>query len=166
MLTARTVAGLKDPGRYADGSNLCLRVSPTGAKRWTVVYTIGTKKYRELGLGSAGTVTLAEARKKATAARKLLVNGIDPKAEKREEEPAREIDSVSFGDFAYEFIKDQEAGWCNPKHIAQWRMTLSDRYCKKIWSRPISEIHADDVMAVMKPCRLPSSHSSLSSFLL
>ena len=59
LLTARTVAGLKDPGRYADGGNLYLRVSPTGAKRWTFLYTIGTKKNRELGLGSAGTVTLA-----------------------------------------------------------------------------------------------------------
>ena len=50
LLTARTVAGLKDPGRYADGGNLYLRVSPTGAKRWTFLYTIGTKKNRELGL--------------------------------------------------------------------------------------------------------------------
>jgi integrase len=152
LLTARTVAGLKDPGRYADGGNLYLRVSPTGAKRWTFLYTIGTKKNRELGLGSAGTVTLAEAREKATAARKLLVNGIDPKVEKREEEAAREIASVSFGDFADAFIKDHEAGWSNPKHIAQWHMTLSDSYCKKIRSRPISEIHTDDVLAVLKPC--------------
>ncbi len=152
LLTARTVAGLKDPGRYADGGNLYLRVSPTGAKRWTFLYTIGTKKNRELGLGSAGTVTLAEAREKATAARKLLVKGIDPKVEKREEEAARVIASVSFGDFADDFIKDHEAGWSNPKHIAQWHMTLSDSYCKKIRSRPISEIHTDDVLAVLKPC--------------
>ena len=152
LLTARTVAGLKDPGRYADGGNLYLRVSPSGAKRWTFLYTIGAKKNRELGLGSAGTVTLAEAREKATAARKLLVNGIDPKVEKREEEAAREIASVSFGDFAGGYIKDHEAGWSNPKHIAQWHMTLSDSYCKKIRSRPIAQIHVDDVLAVLKPC--------------
>lgn len=152
QLTARTVAGLKDPGRYADGGNLYLRVSPTGAKRWTFLYTNGTKKNRELGLGSAGTVTLAEAREMATAARKLLVNGIDPKVEKREQKAARVIASVSFGDFADEFIKDHEAGWSNPRHIAQWHMTLSDSYCKKIRSRPISEIHTDEVLAVLKPC--------------
>lgn len=152
LLTARTVAGLKDPGRYADGGNLYLRVSPTGAKRWTFLYTIGARKNRELGLGSASTVTLAEAREKATAARKLLVNGIDPKTEKREEEAAREIASVRFGDFADAYIKDHEAGWSNPKHIAQWRMTLSDSYCKKIRSRPIAEIQVDDVLAVLKPC--------------
>lgn len=152
LLTARTVAGLKDPGRYADGGNLYLRVSPTGAKRWTFLYTIGARKNRELGLGSAATVTLAEAREKATAARKLLVNGIDPKTEKREEEAAREIASVRFGDFADAYIKDHEAGWSNPKHIAQWRMTLSDSYCKKIRSRPIAEIQVDDVLAVLKPC--------------
>lgn len=62
----------------------------------------------------------------------MLVNGIDPKTEKREEEAAREIASVRFGDFADAYIKDHEAGWSNPKHIAQWRMTLSDSYCKKI----------------------------------
>lgn len=152
LLTARTVAGLKDPGRYADGGNLYLRVSPAGAKRWTFLYTIGARKNRELGLGSAATVTLAEAREKATAARKLLVNGIDPKTEKREEEAAREIASVRFGDFADAYIKDHEAGWSNPKHIAQWRMTLSDSYCKKIRSRPIAEIQVDDVLAILKPC--------------
>ena len=152
LLTARTVAGLKDPGRYADGGNLYLRVSPTGAKRWTFLYTIGAKKNRELGLGSAGTVTLAEARVKATEARKLLADGIDPKVEKREEEAAREIASVSFGDFADDYIRDHEAGWSNPKHIAQWHMTLSDSYCKKIRSRSIAEIHVDDVLAVLKPC--------------
>ena len=32
LLTAPRVAGLKDPGRYADGGNLYLRVSPTGGK--------------------------------------------------------------------------------------------------------------------------------------
>ena len=55
--------------------------------------------------------------------------------EKREEEAARENASVSFGDFADEFIKDHEAGWSNPKHIAQWHMTLSDSYYKKIRSQ-------------------------------
>jgi integrase len=152
LLTARAVAGLKEPGRYADGGNLYLRVSPTGAKRWTFLYTIGIKKNRELGLGSAGTVTLAEAREKATAARKLLANGIDPKIEKQDVEAAREIASVSFGAFADAYIKDHEAAWSNPKHIAQWHMTLSDSYCKKIRPRPIAEIRTDDVLAVLKPC--------------
>jgi hypothetical protein len=33
-LTAKSVAAIKDPGRYGDGDELWLIVSKTGARRW------------------------------------------------------------------------------------------------------------------------------------
>ena len=42
-LTARTVASMKKAGRHADGGNLYLTISKTGAgvsRRWTFLYSI------------------------------------------------------------------------------------------------------------------------------
>ena len=76
-LTARTVAALKKPGRHADGGNLYLTISKTGAgvsRRWTFLYSLAGKQ-REAGFGPAATVTLAEAREKAAGYRSMLTKG-------------------------------------------------------------------------------------------
>jgi hypothetical protein len=56
---------VKKPGRYADGGNLYLSVSPTGAKSWVFMFRWqgGTK---EIGLGSLRNVPLGDARVFAT----------------------------------------------------------------------------------------------------
>jgi Arm DNA-binding domain len=77
-LTARTVASLSRPGRHADGGNLYLTISRTGAtvsRRWTFMYVFAGKQ-REAGFGPAATVTLAEAREKAAGYRSMLAKGI------------------------------------------------------------------------------------------
>jgi Arm DNA-binding domain len=79
-LSVRTVATLKKPGRHADGSCLYLKISKTRAglsKRWTFMYTIAGRQ-REMGLGAIASVTLTEARERASEARSLLRKGIEP----------------------------------------------------------------------------------------
>jgi hypothetical protein len=56
-LTARQVESAK-PGKYSDGGNLYLIVSPAHARKWVLRFT-WRGRAREMGLGSAGTVTLA-----------------------------------------------------------------------------------------------------------
>ena len=76
-LTARTVATMKKPGRHADGGNLYLTISKTGAgvsRRWTFLFSLNGRQ-REAGFGSAATVTLAEAREKAAGYRSMLAKG-------------------------------------------------------------------------------------------
>jgi hypothetical protein len=82
-LTSRTVAALSKPGRHADGGNLYLTISKTGAavsRRWTFMYEVAGKQH-EAGFGSAAVVTLAEARERAAEWRSLLAKGIDPLAD-------------------------------------------------------------------------------------
>jgi Arm DNA-binding domain len=77
-LTARTVASMKKVGRHADGGNLYLTISKTGAgvsKRWTFMFSLAGKQ-REAGFGSTAAVTLAEAREKAAGCRSMLAKGI------------------------------------------------------------------------------------------
>lgn len=85
-LTTRQVKEVTKPGRYADGGNLYLQVqvSPDGrtTKSWIFRYMARGQKRREMGLGSAGEVSLLAARAKAAECRRLLSNGIDPLEER------------------------------------------------------------------------------------
>ena len=70
------------PGRHADGNGLYLFVQPSGTRSWIQRLVIRGRR-RELGLGSIALVSLAEAREKALANRKLARESGDPLAEKR-----------------------------------------------------------------------------------
>ncbi len=70
------------PGFYGDGHGLNLRVGPSGARRW-VQRLVVSGQPRTLGLGGYPLVSLAEARDKAFANRRLARSGGDPLAEKK-----------------------------------------------------------------------------------
>ncbi|MCA3159940.1 MAG: integrase arm-type DNA-binding domain-containing protein [Burkholderiales bacterium] len=146
-LTTRTVETAK-AGMHSDGGGLYLLVSPAGGRRWAFVYRRAAKR-TELGLGTFPDVTLANARDKAAAYRQLLLADVDPleakRAVKQEAAP-----NPKFGDVADQYITEIEPQFRNPKHTAQWRMTLTD-YCGPIRSKTIDKIETTEVMAVLKP---------------
>jgi integrase len=146
-LTARAVATAK-PGEYGDGAGLRLVVAPSGAKRWIYRFTIN-KVVSEMGLGSVDVVSLAEARDKAAAARKLAKAGVSPVEQKREALKAA-ADKPTFGAVADALIKSKESGWRNPRHRAQWRTTI-ETYAKALWAKPVDEIDTAAVLAVLTP---------------
>jgi hypothetical protein len=162
-LTARTVAALKKAGRHADGGNLYLTISRTGAavsKRWTFLYSLAGKQ-REAGFGPASTVTLAEAREKAAGYRSMLAKGIDPldaKKAAREAEAGRR----TFGECADELIKSKRREWRSEVHAAQWRTTIDD-YCGPILDKPVDTIDTAAVLSVLQPLwgRIPETASRL-----
>src|SRR5215210_8788232 len=107
-LTAVQVRSRLEPGRYADGNGLYLVVEPTGAKRW-VLRTIVRGKRRDMGLGGLSLVSLAEAREKALACRKLAREGGDPLAERRK---ARAV-IPTFIEAAERVHAEHQASWSN-----------------------------------------------------
>jgi predicted DNA-binding transcriptional regulator AlpA len=76
-LTATAVARQKTPGMYGDGGGLWLQVSKSGSKSWLYRFMLKGKS-REMGLGSAVVVSLAEARQKSAECRKQVADGVDP----------------------------------------------------------------------------------------
>lgn len=66
-LTARTAQTTKEPGRSFDGGGLALIVDEQG-RRWQFRFHLKARR-REMGLGSAATVSLKDARDAASAAR-------------------------------------------------------------------------------------------------
>src|SRR4051794_33129162 len=81
-LSAKTVAAAKKSGYYADGNGLYLQVSKSGSKSWIFRFSQAGRE-REMGLGSAGVVSLAHARQRVMDARQLLSKDLDPIHERR-----------------------------------------------------------------------------------
>lgn len=116
-LTARKVATAK-AGKYSDGGNLYLLVSETGAKKWVMRFTFRGRA-REMGLGSATVVSLADARDRASEARRKIASGVDPISDRK-----RDAGIPTFGQMADQVCESLSAGFRNEKHRAQWKMTL------------------------------------------
>jgi integrase len=142
-LTARRVETAK-PGKHSDGGNLYLIVSITGARKWVLRFT-WRGNAKEMGLGSAGSVTLADAREKAASARRKIAKGLNPIDERRR---AGEI--PTFGDMADDVRASLSMGFRNEKHKAQWKSTL-ETYAAPLRAKPVDTIATDDVLAVLKP---------------
>ena len=141
------VKNLEKPGLHADGNGLYLSISPKGSKSFRLIYRWKGKR-TELGLGSVGPVTLAQAREKADEAARLPAQGIDPKVHWRSASVAEENDT--FGAVATALIEDRKAGWKNSKHIQQWENTLNT-YAKPIWDKPVADVSVDDVLTILRP---------------
>jgi integrase len=162
-LNARRVETLTAPGRYGDGDNLYLVLSPNGGKRWVLIYRYGGRRV-EMGLGSAapGGVTLANARLKAAEARRVLSEGRNPLAVKREtERAARAI--PTFGEAADQYIASHIGKFRNEKHAAQWQTTLGEAFCRALRPLRVDEVDTEAVLETLKAhwSRVPETASRL-----
>jgi integrase len=165
--SAAEIARLRQPGRYGDGRGLVLDVITKDRRNWIFRYRRSGKE-RVMGLGSAADVSLAEAREKALAARKLLADGIDPIDHRRAERQANEAQAaacVTFTDAAEAYIAAHEPSWRNAKHRQQWRSTLGRYAGPKIGSLPVGEIAVNHVLGVLAPIwvAMPATASRLRS---
>ncbi|MEA2897867.1 MAG: hypothetical protein QOJ84_3482, partial [Bradyrhizobium sp.] len=142
-LTARRVETAK-PGKYSDGGNLYLIVSETGARKWVLRFT-WRGRAKEMGLGSATSVPLADAREKAAGARRKIAQGLNPIDERK-----RDGGIPTFGEMADNVREALSAGFRNEKHKAQWKSTLAT-YAAPLRGKPVDTIATDDVLAVLKP---------------
>lgn len=147
-LHVRQIPTLINPGVYADGGGLYLRVRPTGTRSWIFVCMIKGRR-REMGLGSLLDVPLSKAREKANEARAAFLGGRDP-IEERATPAAPPPLPIAFGEFAESLIDDIEGGFRNEKHRKQWRSTLKTHAASLI-EKPLGDISTEDVVAVLKP---------------
>jgi integrase len=145
-LTAVFVKQCRTPGVYRDGNGLLLRVETGGARRWVLRITMRGKR-RDIGLGSANTVPLAEARDRAAELRRKARDGIDPVAAQR----TARTTIPTFAAAAAIVHRNRRTAWSNGKHQAQWINTLRDHAFPAMGHKPIGEIAAADVLEVLTP---------------
>jgi integrase len=152
-LAALAVTRTKKPGMYPDGGGLYLQVSSTSAKSWIYRFMLDGKA-RHMGLGPLMAVSLAEARAKATEARKLVKAGIDPIEAKKAETVRANLESakaISFKVAAEKYIEAHKPGWKSAKHAAQWASTLETYAYPVLGNLPVQGIDVALVMKVLEP---------------
>ena len=101
----------------------------------------------------AHTLTLAEARERATEARKLRLDGIDPIEHKRARKAAlRAADArtITFRECCEAYLRSHDASWTSARHRAQWRSTLAQLY-PGLGAMPVQAIDTPLVLRALKP---------------
>lgn len=158
ILTARSVAALKEPGRHSDGGGLYLRITTAGARSWVFMSAAGGKRV-EIGLGAASSVSLATARSIATNMREAVALGNDPRGVLAPKQAPEPEPVKSFGQFAEEYIASIEDGWKNPTHKQQWRNSLRD-HAGMIRDKPLDQVTTDDLLTILQPIWLTKSETA------
>ena len=152
----RTVKPTERLRRYGDGNGLYLLVKPGprgGGKSWVQRLAInGTR--RDLGLGSAELVTLAEARQAAHDNRRLARAGTDPRA-------AGQRVSPMFAEAAEAVIAMHRPAWKpGGGSEGQWRSTFERYAYPRIGRKPVHAIDTADLMAVLQPLWIPKHETA------
>ena len=133
------------PGRYCDGQGLYLYVQSSGARSWVQRLVIHGHR-RDIGLGGALLVPLADAREKALVNRRLAREGGDPLAEKRRAESM-----PTFADAARRVLEQKRAGWRDGRHPQSWWASLERYAFPRIGARPVSDVTGAEVLDVLTP---------------
>ncbi|CAM3208468.1 integrase arm-type DNA-binding domain-containing protein [Vibrio diazotrophicus] len=135
-----------------DGNGLSLRIRPNGAKAWMFNYYVPiTKKRNKISFGNYPDVSLAFAREQRDEARKLLAQGIDPKAHKLalEQSKLNELTST-FSAFADEYLAIKKETTVITTYNKRARMV--DKYLRPaIGHVPVTEIKPMLMKGVLDP---------------
>jgi integrase len=140
-LSARAAQTL-GPGMHADGGGLYLRVD--AARRTWIFRYRRAGRLRDMGMGRAADVSLADARRRAAEARALLAQGIDP-IEARDSQPQ----ARTWGEACAEYIASQSGAWRNGAQAQQWRQSLAD-YGPPA-DLPVGDVSTDLVVRCLSP---------------
>lgn len=152
-----------------DGDGLMLVVAPSGARNWVLRVKVGDRR-RDIGLGAvddgAGlnafaqdderladvplmlrkSLTLAEAREKAAALRKLAKAGLDPVAERDRER----VKVPTFKEAATDAHGALKSGWSD-KTARAFLASLEDHAFPKLGAMKVNAIGGADVIAALAP---------------
>lgn len=145
--TIRSAKAPDRPRKLADEKGLFLLVSPNGSKLWRLKYRIAGKE-KLLALGAFPDVSLKRARDRRDEARKLIADGIDPNAI-RKQEKATAAGADTFGHTAEEWFARQRENWTEG-HAVTVRSRLDRDVLPYLAKRPIREIDAPELLEVLR----------------
>jgi integrase len=152
-LTALAVSRATAPAYYGDGGGLYLQVSTGGARSWVYRFKLNGRP-RMMGLGPLHTISLSEARARATACRRQRLDGIDPieaRKARRNAVATEAAKAVVFADCAARYIEAHKPGWRNKKHGAQWIATLTAYACSVFGQLPVHAVDTGLVLKALEP---------------
>lgn len=165
MLTDKLVRALKpDDKPVFDGKVTGLLLTPTKSGcKWTLRFTSPVSgKRRDAGLGTYPETSIAEAREKALAMRKVVDNGADPIDLRNREREAAAVAAaaLTFEKAARQVHEELRPGWKNTKHAAQWISTLETYVFPKIGAKKLDAVTPADCADVLRPIWLTKAETA------
>lgn len=135
--------------KLADSDGLFLLVMPNGSKYWRLKFFFAGKE-KTLALGVYPEVSLADARERRTEAKRQIAVGIDPSVAKRHAKQEEILKATNtFGVIAREWHDKRKHEWA-PKTSGMALVRLEQHILPKLGQRPIAEINAPEVLAVLR----------------
>lgn len=157
-LTAVAIKAAK-PGKLFDGGGLYLDVRANGSRYWRMKYRHAGRE-RLLSFGVYPEVSLVEARRRRDDARAAIRDGVDPAAVKRERKAAAIVAAAnSFEAVATEFLASQRRKLA-PSTFAKSEWMLRDNVFPWLGSRPIGDIEAPELLAVLRRIEARGAHET------
>ena len=144
--------------KLTDFDGLYLLVRKNGSKLWRFAYRFD-RKQKQIALGAYPEVTLADARDRREAARKVLANGKDPSLERRLEKIARAAGGNTFREVAEEFLDKQQREGRAEATLGKNRWLLEPAYAT-FGDRPIGEVTAPELLHSLRKLELRERYES------
>lgn len=149
------------PFKKADALGLYLLVQSNGGRLWRMNYTFGGRQ-KTLAFGAYPVIGLAEARVQRDAAKRQLRQGIDPGAVVKVEKVARKQAAAN----TFAAVADQ---WNTTKMVKEGKSKstlaraswLLDMLRDGIGDRPIKEIEAPELLAVLRKVEAQGKHEAV-----
>ena len=159
MLTETKAKRIKPGDKpLADGTVAGLRLLPSvsaGRGKWQLRFVSPeTNKRRDMGVGAYPEVTIAEARERATDARRRIAHGVDPIEEQQRQQAlgaSRPPQALTFQAAALRVHEELKPSWANGKHADQWVNTLNAYAMPLIGGRPVESLKPADFADVLRP---------------
>ncbi len=151
----RTVKPAEKPKKYAAGGGLFLYVPLTGSKLWRLGYRFEGKS-KLLSFGEYPAVSLKMARDRRDEAKRLLAEGTDPSAHKKQVKAAKQKEAHNT--FAHIAREWHETLTVNNSFADRRRKlyTLETYIFPAIGHIPIAEIETADILAIVKKIEVNS----------
>ncbi|MEM7327906.1 MAG: tyrosine-type recombinase/integrase [Pseudomonadota bacterium] len=143
---------------------LALRVSTTGRKMWTFIYSIDGKE-RRLTLGRYGRkadeLTLSKARNEAEALRVKIREGTDPARDRDQRKANRKAEAVDSVRAVLERrIRKLERDGRREKYIKDMRGRFNTHVLPVIGNKPIAHVTESDVRSILDPLEIKGQAST------
>lgn len=143
--------------KLTDGHGLYLEVMPSGSKYWRLKYRYLGKEKR-LAIGVYPDTSLALARDKAAAARRLLAEGKDPSAEKQKARRTAILEAENtFEKLAREWFEKNLEKW-TPKHAEAILYRLEKDVFSDIGNMPVREITPSRLLRTIQKIEARGAH--------
>jgi len=148
-LEVRSAKGTDRPYKISDSGGLYLFVQPTGRRYWRLAYRWAGKQ-QTMALGVFPDVSLADARAKRDAVRRVLAEGRNPVSVAKEEAAAAKLaEQITFRVVAQDWYAKCEREGRAPITLQKQKWLLEFAY-PLLGDRPINRISAHEVYEVLR----------------